>query len=414
MDAASRQPEVTTANSPETVADDLENHTTWLRALTSAAVAYVASRLFVLLGAGVIAAERGVEQANETGERPVSAVRGIIDVLVSWDGQWYLEIVRRGYPTFVPPDITYEQVEARAAFFPGYPYLARLVDLLLPGGDTFAALSLNVLLGATAILGVGLLARAIAGIEVARRSMILTAVFPGSFVLSFAYSEALLITVASLCLLALVRERWVTAGLLAAAATAVRPNALAVIAACAVAAWPAVRRGDWRALAAPLLAPVGFIAFQLAVDARANERGIWLRVQREAWDEGTSFGLTAISGFADFLRSPLSSPTDLVTSASLIGLIVLIAASWRHRLPAPLNAYSAVVLLLMLMPSTVTARPRFLYTAFPLLISLASWFTNDRRVSRRTRDDLWLLLLAVCAAGLVTLTGLYGAFAVIP
>ena len=47
----------------------------------------------------------------------------------------------------------------------------------------------------------------------------------------------------------------------------------------------------------------------------------------------------------------------------------------------------------MLLPSTVTARPRFMYTAFPLLISCAAWMGDDRH-------DAWAVVDAMSAAGL--------------
>ena len=69
-------------------------------------------------------------------------------------------------------------------------------------------------------------------------------------------------------------------------------------------------------------------------------------------------------------------------------------ALWKARLPAPVVAYTLVVIGLMLLPATVTARPRFLITAFPLLIAVAAvWPEEDR--------EWWGLLLAVCGAGLV-------------
>ena len=56
---------------------------------------------------------------------------------------------------------------------------------------------------------------------------------------------------------------------------------------------------------------------------------------------------------------------------------------------------------------TVTARPRFLFTAFPLLISVAAiWPDAD--------DEMWPLLLAACGAGLVAVTALYGVLGAIP
>jgi hypothetical protein len=76
----------------------------------------------------------------------------------------------------------------------------------------------------------------------------------------------------------------------------------------------------------------------------------------------------------------------------------------------------------MLLPTTVTVRPRFVYTAFPLLISLVAWWGDDSmrkapiigRCFRGEQDDWWSLLIGVCCAGIVSLTGLYGAGAAIP
>ena len=169
--------------------------------------------------------------------------------------------------------------------------LVRVVDKVLPGGDTTAALFTNFVLGAIAILLLGVIARRLYGEQVAAKAMVLGAVFPGSFVLSFAYTEALLLVFAMGCLCCLMTKRWVAAGVLAALGTATRPNGLALVLACAVAALIAIRdERDWRSLAAPILAPFGFIAFQIWLGAHTGEAGVWFRVQSEAWGEGASFG----------------------------------------------------------------------------------------------------------------------------
>lgn len=381
---------------------------TWRTALVRATVAYVFSRLCVLAGAGILAATRVVTEANEGVPRPSNAVGKILDVLTSWDGLWYFAITRDGYPSSIPPGITFHQPEARAAFYPVYPTLVRWFDMIVPGGDVAAGLLLNALLGLAAVVLVGHLARAVFDEEIAYRSMLLAALFPGSFVLSFAYSEATLMVLAAATLWLLVRRDWVWAGVIAAIGTATRPNAIALVAACAVASLVAIRRDrDWASLAAPLLAPAGFVAFHAYLWAHTGETSSWFRVQREAWDEGTSFGLSAIRGTIEALTHPLSSPTDTITALTVVATVLFVVSAWKRRLPPELVAYAAVVLVLMLLPSTVTARPRFLYTAFPLLISLAAWIPEDD-------DDRWTLIMAGGAAGLVTLTGVYGAFGAIP
>jgi hypothetical protein len=389
-------------------APDQAERREWHRALAIGMAAFAVSRLCVLAGAGVRASQVVVEANNDGEPRPGTPLGLIAGVLTQWDGLWYLEIVRGGYPRSIPPDITYFQREARAAFFPLYPSVVRAVDRVLPGGDTFAALVVNLVLAVLAVVLVGVLARRLFGVQVAERAMVLFAVFPGSVVLSYAYAEALLIVLAAACLWFLLDDRWLLAGIAAALATATRPNGVALVAACAVASGIAIyRRRDWLSLIAPLLAPIGFISFQFFLAGHTGESWAWFRVQREAWREGTSFGATAVSNTLSFFTHPLQSPTDALTAASLFALLGGLWCVWKRPLPWPIMAYIAVVIALMLIPATVTARPRFLYTAFPLIISVAAWWPRRDRVG-------WDLMMVACGAGLTALTTLYGVFGAIP
>ena len=228
--SAVRRPTVAEPSAPATVAfAGPSTPDGWRRALRLGAIAYLISRICAVAGAAVVAAQVRVAdavertEALETGEiidKPPlpGGLRLITNVFTSWDGRWYLEIVRTGYPRSVPSDITFNQLEARTAFFPLYPSLVRLVDPVIPSGDTVAALFVNLVLGAVAVYLVGLLARGWWGDRIAGRAMVLFCVFPASVVLTMAYSEALLITLAAGCLLALDRRRWLVAGVLAALA----------------------------------------------------------------------------------------------------------------------------------------------------------------------------------------------------
>lgn len=379
----------------------------WYRALAAGLAALVVSRFCVLIASGVRAAQLRIDAA-ERGEPPVSTSGAISGVFTQWDGLWYLRIVRDGYPRFIPPDITYFQPEARAAFFPLYPAVVRWADAVLPAGDTAAALTVNAGLSIIAVVLVGLLARRIFDIEVASRAMVLFCIFPGSFVLSYAYSEALLIVLSAACLYLLLGERWVLAGVAAALATATRPNALALTLACAVAAVIAIRaKRDWWALAAPVLSPLGYVGFQAWLARHTDESMPWWRVQREAWREGWSFGWAALQRVGDFIVGPFSSPTSAVTVATLAALAVAGWAMWRQRLPAPVLAYALGIIVLMLVPSTVTARPRFLFTAFPIFVALAAWLP-------RKRNLVTDLVMVGCGAGLVGLTMLYAVLGAVP
>ena len=405
----------------------------WRRVLTRAGLVYLFSRLCVLVGAGVVAAELRADVNKMTADfpnspwadpnyadKPISrsGLRLILDVLTSWDGQWYHRIIADGYPRSVQAHVTYEVADARAAFFPAYPMLVRALDRVLPGHQAVAALGVNFILGALAVLLGGLLAREIFGWQVASRSMALMALFPGAFVLSFAYTEALLITVAAACMLCLLRRQWLAAGLLAAVGTATRPNGIALCAACAVAAFVAIReRREWSSLIAVVLSPLGFVGFQLWLWQHTGEPFVWFRVQTEAWGEGASFGYTALKNSFGALLNPVSSPTKTITALSMAALIGLAVAAWKRRLPAPVLAYCIAIVVLMLFPATVTARPRFVYTAFPLLFCVAAMIEPHpaaNGVMTPRRSEAWAYIVGACCAGLAVLTGLYGVLGAIP
>ena len=120
---------------------ELPTHTEaspWPSYLKRVSIAYLASRLCVIAGAAIVAAQE-VAEANRLGEpRPKNAVGLITQVLTSWDGAWYLRIIRDWYPTSIPPDVTYNDMEARAAFFPVYPMLVRTLDHVLRCAESYA------------------------------------------------------------------------------------------------------------------------------------------------------------------------------------------------------------------------------------------------------------------------------------
>jgi hypothetical protein len=255
---------------------------------------------------------------------------------------------------------------------------------------------------------IGLLAWRVYGPRVGLRAIVLVSLFPGSFVLSYAYAESLMLLLVAASLLALHHERWVLAGLAAAFATATRPNAIALSVACAIAAYIAIRdRRDWWALAAPLLSPIGYIGFHAFLAQHTGERGAWFRVQREAWDEQLSLGAGTLDSLVDALLHPLSSPQDSLTLFTVGCLVLAVLACRKVKFPAPWWGYSLVVAALMLLPSTVGPRPRFLFTAFPLLIGVAAWWPERDR-------EWWAYTLATFSAMLVAVVALYGGIGAVP
>ncbi len=396
------------------------------RALRTGLLTYLASRVLVLLGVGLVAIARTQEDARN-GLHRIGTHHHIRDVLSAWDGMWNIELIRHGYPTSVPADITYFEPEARAAFFPVFPAIARAVDVVIPGGPATAAIVLNLVLGAVAVVMIGLVARAVAGGDrggaiaddgdrVAATTMVIAALFPGSFVLSMVYSEALMITLAGITLVALIRRHWWLAAIAGTLATATRPNGLGVVLAGLATVW--VVRHDasarWRAGLATAVMPLGFLGAIAWIGSRAGERRVWFRVQSEAWDEGVSFGLSTLRFIAEWMVAPLGSPTRALAAASVAVIVIGLVAARRVRLDLAVTAYTLGVVVLMLTPATVTARPRFVFAAFGLLIAIAVWWVRNGPSDPVRRRSVELVVIGASSAGLVMVTGIYGLLGAIP
>ena len=387
----------------------------WRQAIGVGLGAFVLSRIIVIAAAYARAVQVVVDrQARGVGVG--SSNRPIIEaILTQWDGKWYRMIAEQGYPSELPAHITYISGNgASVAFFPVYPVLARWFDHVFPGGIVQALLGVNVVLSIVAVVLIGLLARETFDVATAQRAMVLFVLFPGSVVLSWSYAEPVLIVCAAACLLFLLREQWLFAGLAAALATATRPNAIGVVAACAVAAAIAIwRHRQWWSLVAVALSPLGVLGFHWYLTVHTGESGAWLRAQRDAWNEGWSWGATAVRFTWRFLENPLGTGagvTYMHTALSLAALAFGVFCAIRVRLPWPWMAYVAVVAVLMIGPETVSARPRFVFTAFPLVVGVAAWWPRRSDMARHS----WDALLLLSAGGLAVFAMIYGAFGAIP
>jgi hypothetical protein len=342
-----------------------------LRALRSPLLAYLASRAVVLVAAVVAAAVRG-----DPGRGPWPALPGggdgVVRALGRFDGGWYLDLALRGYPGV-------GQVDGRLkslAFFPLYPLTIRGLHDLTGLPPLAVGILISTVLGGLAVCLVWALVREVEGEAAATRAAAAFAFFPGAFVLSMAYSEALLVAAAGACLLLLVRHRWVAAGLAAAAATAARPNAAVLIGACAWAAAVAVhRRRNWSSLWAVGLAPTGLLAYFGFLWVRTGDPLGWFRSQSEAWRDHVDFGGTTIGRVAALVQDPhlslgVRELNDFVNSLGLLFVVGSVVLLLRWRPPGAVLVYGLGVLAMALASDHVGARPRFLLAAFPLVLAV--------------------------------------------
>lgn len=319
------------------------------------ATIYLASRAAVLLAAGVAV----MRMPNLT----------LANALLRWDSGWYLLIAKAGYLHTIPK-LDGQVLPNTFAFFPLFPLSIRQVMLLTGLSPTLSGLVLSSAFGLLAALAVWLLARDLWGAAAAYRACALFCFFPGSFVFSLVYAEGLMIALAAGCLLALGRRRWVLAGVLAALATATRPNAIALGAACAWVAVLAVhRRREWRSLLAPALAPVGILAYFGYLWIQTGSTTVWFATENQGWHEG--FDLTATwNRISAFVTHPSTNLNNAVGLACLVFVVIAVIVLLRCRLPGEFAAYAAVVIGLTLVSKLYGTTPRFVITAFPLLMVL--------------------------------------------
>lgn len=326
-----------------------------LRWIVTPAAIYVASRALVILAAGVAVLR--------------SPHLGLGQALVRWDSGWYLRLARSGYPGHLPSAHGHV-LASTIAFFPLFPLTMSAGSALTGLSLAVVGLALSSAFGMAAAITVWALARDLWGKAAANRACAMFCVFPGAFVFSMIYSEGLMIALAAGCLVALLKRRWLLAGTLAALATAARPNALALVAACAwVAAVAIYRRREWAAMWAPALAPVGIGVYFAYLWARTGDVGAWFATEKGGWHE--SFDATAtFTRLARFVHHPFPSLNTDVGMLCLAFIIVTGVVLLRAHAPGALVVYAAAVAALTLVSKLYGPTPRFVVTAFPLVIVL--------------------------------------------
>jgi hypothetical protein len=340
---------------------------------------YIVSRLATLFAAAIAA-----------DLHPTYGLGGVLTR--SWDSGWYLSVAENGYPAVVPEEAGHA-VQSTIGFFPLYPLLVRFGHAL---GLSYGAAGLVVtaISGLAACVVLWHLVRHLSGSATADRAVALFCFFPGALMLSLPYSEALMLALSIGCLYGLLLQRWLLAGVLAALATATRPNAIALAAACAFAAAIAIRRQrDWRALAAPALAPLGLIAFFAYLAGHTGEAGAYLRTQREGWEQ-TLDPSSTVDAISRFVRQPFGDTNNTVLVTGTVFLAVTLVLLVRSRPPGALLVYTLAVMGMALLTPTMGPRPRFLLTAFPLVIVFSGYL----------KPPWFSALLATSATGLGAFT----------
>ena len=290
----------------------------------------------------------------------------------TWDGEWYLLAMAQGYPDHVPT-LNGRVTTSTIAFFPLFPALARGLSEVTGLSHVASAMAVVTVSGAIAAVLLYELVAHYYDDATAGRAVAFFCFFPGSLVLSMVYAEATMFALVFGALLLLARGKYLAAGIVGALATASRPNAIAFVAAAGVHALLLFRAGDrdrFKALAVPVIASTGILAFFAYLWARTDTIDAWFQVERYGW--GDYFGPGArLDELREWVNRPGYETAHTVLLASTVFLVIALVALVRFPPPAPLLAFTIVVLVLAMGSHEIGARPRFLWAAFPIFISLA-------------------------------------------
>ncbi len=331
--------------------------------------------------------------------------RRLAGELARWDGSWFLRAAEHGWPSHLP--MTHGHVAANTiAFFPVFPIAIRWLSSGTTLSPLLVGLAISAVTGLTAVVAVGLLVRRFAGREAATRATLLFALFPGTFAFSLAYNEGIVLTCIALGLMALLNRRWWLAGLLGLLATATSPVALAFVFSCAWSGgWAAWRGRTVRPLIAPVLAPLGFVAYMVWIWHHTGVLNAWRLTEAGGW-KGSSSLAYPFRVLGTFARDPFS-PTltgQILVAGTLVAIIGAVLAI-RQRQPAPVLIYGLAAAFLAATAAPVGLRPRFVMLAFPLVVAYGT----------RLRGLAFAGVLLVSAALLVAMSALeFAAWSVFP
>jgi Gpi18-like mannosyltransferase len=372
---------------------------TSLRNTVSASIAFretlipfAVSRILFLVITLVVMALRGLQAIPGATEPVTNTLAGYWD---RWDAIWYLHIATNGYSA--AHDLHYH---VSLAFFPLYPLALHLWLILWPWSPAAGALVLSNLCFIGAACTLFQLTALDFGRQWAGRAVWVLALFPTGLFFFAGYSESIFLLCALRCAYHLRMRQWWQAGLWGGLAAATRPMGIVLIGPFLIAWWQSTGRGFplqpkalFRAallrarryperVAAGAAIPGGLLAYMAYLGLRFGNPLAFSSSQR-SWHRG--WALPWESLYLSVTR-PLSQvghldgPTIHAMSDTLWALLFLaVSIPATRALPRTYGCYLWLFWLEVLstpalldgVPSPLISVPRFLATAFPLVIFLA-------------------------------------------
>lgn len=331
-----------------------------------------------------------------TPESTPSHVPRSLALLGGWDAHWYLRIAQHGYQTDTAGIATHH---SDFVFYPLLPAIMHLGSLTSSSPFLWGVVASNVVF----LIGLVVfhtLTEDRSGVRIANLATWVLAFSPAAVYASLAYTDGILLGLATGAALAAWRGKWWLATLLSAASVLTRPQGFLVallVVMIAVTA-PAVP-GRVRAARATLAVVPAIAVYSGFLAWMQFARGSWQLpfIGQQAWYR-TSPGLPAIRGIGTELHYVFSYPwskphlpawrilywtgpvRDLIVTIAMFALVwalIRFEGSWRSIWVI----FTVLALLVPLASGNFSSDTRFGLLAFPLVWPVAAWL--ERGALRR-------------------------------
>jgi mannosyltransferase PIG-V len=336
-----------------------------------------------VIGVGLVEPLDPVDVPGRAGPPATEGWHNAVDATERQDAVWYLRLADGGWS----PD------DSSAAFFPLYPLTVRAVSWIVPGDDLVAALIVSNLAFLGALLAMFAISAEAFGERVARRAIVVTAIFPTAFFFLAPYTESLFLVLSLLAFREARHDRWGRTALFGGLAALTRSVGILLVPALAIEALQ--RRGDRRSLVTRLAAAAAIAVGPLLWFAWWGlAHGRWLaplEAQRN-WRREVRFPLATVADAVEFAwRFQTYWLLDLtIVSLALVGLVLALPAIRTSE-----AVYGSLTLLLPLLypfpDRPLLSLPRFAAVVFPAL-----WGLSGAGLGRKLPTPL---VTSVLAAG---------------
>lgn len=310
---------------------------------------------------------------------------------MSWDARYYRIIVDHGYSGFEPTG---------KRFFPLYPLVVKPFSLVVGNTDLLLLILAKVSVLIAAVLLYRLVVHETQDSQLGTLAVWSLFLFPGAFVLTWAYSEPLFLALTIGALYALRTRRFALVIVLGLLAGLCRPLGIALVPAALIEGYRGWDVAPWRdrlvRLGAVASSGVGMLLYLAYCGIYYDDFWAPLTIQDKMRSNGDPISRLVELGHqllgADAMKSGLHVPF-------VIGFTILFVIVAR-KLPLSYAGFVVVIALLTLSAENLNSLERYGMNAFPLAIAMAMLIRRDERVQWATFSIFGATFLGLTALAL--------------